>query len=427
MLLRNERVGERAALPFGPEVRRLAVLGRNVDVENLGDRGSSNVVAGEVTTALEGLRARSGVTVTHVTALDAAGETALREADAVVVVTGLQADDEGEGEIGAGDRASIALRESEIALIQRAAALNPRVVVVVEAGAAVTVDPWNDEVEAVLFTGYPGEEGGHALAEVLFGDVSPSGRLPFVIPAREGDLGDFDNTSATVTYGYLHGYRLLASRGVAARYDFGHGLSYTRFSRREPRLSAGEVALGGVVELSVEVRNEGAVRGVDVVQVYASVEGSPRAARPAGPARLHRAWSSPRRVAAGLGEGARWTTSRAWDEAGARWVLDLGATRHQVLDRARAQGTWRTWRRAGPRPRRPHRGGRGMAGARAPVGVAATRQVRPTVVSRRTRFRASPDGLRIASALPGVTGGDAATSGSRGGPRCVWGCSRAAG
>lgn len=337
VLLRNERVGERAALPFGPEVRRLAVLGRNVDVENLGDRGSSNVVAGEVTTALEGLRARSGVAVTRVASLDAAGETALREADAVVVVTGLQADDEGEGEIGAGDRASIALRESEIALIRGAAALNPRVVVVLQAGAALSVDPWNDEVEAVLFTGYPGEEGGHALAEVLFGDVSPSGRLPFVIPARESDLGDFDNTSPTVTYGYLHGYRLLASRGVAARYDFGHGLTYTRFSHRDARVSAGEVALGGAVEVSVEVRNEGAVRAVDTVQVYASVEGSPV---PRAPRDL-RGFA---RVALGPGESRRVSVTvrgddlARWDEAGARWVLDPLTYTLSVAESAAAQG-----------------------------------------------------------------------------------------
>ncbi|MFO0629581.1 MAG: glycoside hydrolase family 3 N-terminal domain-containing protein [Polyangiales bacterium] len=323
VLLRNERVGERPALPFGPEVRRLAVLGRNADVENLGDRGSSNVVAAEVVTALEGLRTRAGVTVTHVTTLDDAGEAAVREADAVVVVTGLQADDEGEGEIGAGDRASLALRESEIARIRGAAALNPRVVVVLQAGAAVTVDPWNDEVEAVLFTGYPGEEGGHALAEVLFGEASPAGRLPFVIPVREADLGDFDNTSPTVTYGYLHGYRLLASRGVRARYDFGHGLTYTRFAHRDVRASTGEVTLGGVVEVSVEVRNEGAARGVDVVQVYASAEGAtvlraPRDLR--GFARVELDPGESRRVTVTV----RGADLARWDEAGARWVLDPG-------------------------------------------------------------------------------------------------------
>jgi beta-glucosidase len=142
-----------------------------------------------------------------------------------------------------------------------------------------------------------------------------------VIPAQERDLGDFDNTSPTVTYGYLHGYRLLASRGVAARYPFGHGLTYTRFTHRDARVSAGEVSRGGAVEVSVEVRNEGAARGVDVVQVYASVEGSPvpRAPRDLrGFARVELGPGEARRVSVTV----RGDDLARWDEAGARWVLD---------------------------------------------------------------------------------------------------------
>jgi beta-glucosidase len=158
-----------------------------------------------------------------------------------------------------------------------------------------------------------------------------------VIPAREGDLGEFDNTSPTVTYGYLHGYRLLASRGVPSRYDFGHGLTYTRFSRRDARVSADEVALGGVVDVSVEVRNEGAVRGADVVQVYASVEGSPV---PRAPRDL-RGFA---RVELGPGEARRVTVTvrgddlARWDEAGARWVLDPLMYTLSVAESAAAQG-----------------------------------------------------------------------------------------
>lgn len=335
VLLRNEN----GALPFGAGLRRIAVLGRNADVENLGDRGSSSVVPTEVVTALEGVRARAGsaAQVSLVGALDPAGEAALRDADAVLVVTGLQADDEGEGEIGAGDRASLALPAGEVALIRRAAALNPRVVVVLEAGAAVTVEPWVDEVEAVLFTGYPGCEGGSALAEVLFGDVSPSGRLPFVIPAREEDLGVFDNTSATVTYEYLHGYRALASRGLRARYDFGHGLSYATFAHEDARVSAPTVALGGAVEVSVQVRNEGSARAADVVQVYASSPGSPvlRAPRDLrGFARVELDAGESRRVSVRV----RGDDLARWDEVGRRWTLDPLAYTLTVAQSAAAQG-----------------------------------------------------------------------------------------
>lgn len=125
--------------------------------------------------------------------------------------------------------------------------------------------------------------------------------------------------------------------GVAARYDFGHGLTYTRFSHRDARVSAGEVALGGAVEVSVEVRNEGAVRAVDTVQVYASVEGSPV---PRAPRDL-RGFA---RVALGPGESRRVSVTvrgddlARWDEAGARWVLDPLTYTLSVAESAAAQG-----------------------------------------------------------------------------------------
>lgn len=335
VLLRNER----STLPLGASVRRVAVLGRNADVENLGDRGSSSVVPTEVVTALEGMRARggSGVQVTHLAALDAEGERVVREADAVLVVTGLQSDDEGEGEIGAGDRASLALPPDEVALVRRVAALSERVVVVLEAGAAVTVDPWINEVEALVYSGYPGCEGGSALAEVLFGDVSPSGRLPFVVPVREEDLVAFDNASPSVEYGYLHGYRHLAATGAAARFDFGFGLSYTRFRHEAASLSAPTVSLGGTVELSLTVRNVGGVRGVDTVQVYASSPGSPvpRAPRDLrGFARVELGPGEAQRVSVAL----RGDELARWDEARRAWVLDPIDYTLTVAESAAAQG-----------------------------------------------------------------------------------------
>ena len=125
VLLRNEPSRGAPALPLdAAALRRLVVLGRNADVANLGDRGSSNVIAGDVVTALEGLRARAGagVAVTHLAGaiLDAAGQQAVREADAVVIVTGLQADDEGEATVGAGDRDGLALPPAEAWLVTSA-------------------------------------------------------------------------------------------------------------------------------------------------------------------------------------------------------------------------------------------------------------------------------------------------------------------
>ena len=339
VLLRNATVGARPALPFGADVRRVVVLGRNADIENIGDRGSSSVLPGEVITALEGIRARTGVAVMHVTGavLDAAAEGSLRAADAVVVVTGLQAGDEGEGEVGAGDRAGLALRAEEVALIRAAAALNPRTVVVLEAGAAVTLSDWHERVAAVLYAGYPGAEGGAALAELLWGDASPSGRLPFSIPVREEDLVVFDNTSPTVTYGYLHGYRDLAARGVAPAYAFGHGLTYSSFAHADVALSAPAVALGGTVDVSVSVRNTGAARATDTVQVYVSAVGSrvqraPRDLR--GFARVTLDAGASQRVTVTL----RGDDLAYWDEAASRWVLEAVPYTVTVAENAAAQG-----------------------------------------------------------------------------------------
>ncbi len=324
VLLRNETVRGSAALPLGA-VRRLVVLGRNADVENLGDRGSSNVLAGEVVTALEGIRARAGagVEVTHVAGatLDATAMAAVRAADAVVVVTGLQADDEGEGEVGAGDREGLELRASEVALIRAAAALNDRVVVVLEGGGAILTSGWREEVEAVVMAFYPGAMGGSALAEVLFGDAAPSGRMPFSVPEREADLPAFDNTADAVTYGYLHGYRHLARTGTAPAHAFGSGLSYTTFGYGELSLSAPTVRAGQTVTATVTVTNRGSVRAIETAQLYVAARGSRVERAP----RDLRAFAQ---VDLGPGESRAVTLSlRAddlayWDVATSTWALE---------------------------------------------------------------------------------------------------------
>ncbi|MDQ3031276.1 MAG: glycoside hydrolase family 3 C-terminal domain-containing protein [Myxococcota bacterium] len=254
----------------------IALLGRNADVDNIGDLGSSSVLPADVVTALEGLEERAGVTVTHVpgTALDAAAEAVVRGADAVVIVTGLDQDDEGEADIAAGDRETLALRAEEVALIRAAAAISDRVVVVLEGGSAITTSEWDAEIESLLFAFYPGSEGGRALADVLFGDVSPSGRLPFSIPEREEDLPLFDNVSHEVEYGYLHGYRHLAAATTSARFPFGFGLSYSTFELSELTLESDTVAPTGTLTATVRVTNTGAVRARETVQAYVSALGS---------------------------------------------------------------------------------------------------------------------------------------------------------
>jgi beta-glucosidase len=338
VLLRNEPADGAAAgappvLPFAPGVRRIVVLGRAADVENIGDTGSSRVLPSDVITALEGLVARAGsaVTVTHVggSTLGAAAEALVRAADVVVVVTGLLAADEGELTVGGGDRSSLALAPSEVALIHAVAAIHPAVVVVLEGGATLLTSDWESDVEGLIFAFYPGAQGGAALAGLLFGDVSPSGRLPFSIPEREADLPAFDDVSPTVTYGYFHGYRHLAHEGLAPRHAFGSGLSYARFEYSELALGAPTLAADGVLEATVLVTNTGAVAGRETVQLYVAALGS----------RVERAPQDLRaftQVLLAPGASARVSLRvsaddlRFWDVATSRWELEALAYEARV-------------------------------------------------------------------------------------------------
>lgn len=270
VLLRNES----GALPLDP-TGSYVVVGRTADVENIGDLGSSAVLASDVVTALEGIVAQAA-SVTHIpgSALTTADESAVAAADAVIVVTGLTHEDEGEGDIAAGDRETMELRASEIALIDAVAALNARVIVVLEGGSAILVERWVDRVPAILHAFYPGGEGGHAIADVLFGVESPSGRLPFSVPMSETDLPEFDNVSSAVTYGYFHGYRHLANEGTAPRYPFGFGLTYGTFTYDAMSLDAASIGPGGTLTVRVDVTNTGARSAIETVQLYVSAMGS---------------------------------------------------------------------------------------------------------------------------------------------------------
>lgn len=255
----------------------IVVMGPLADVENYGDRGSSDVQVSDVVTALEGFTAvADGPTITHVAGLelDAQAEAAITAADAVVVVVGLTADEEGESLVAAGDRESLALPAGHAELIGAVAALGRPTIVVLEGGASILVSDWVDDVDALLMAWYPGVEGGQAIAEVVFGDVEPSGRLPVSFPVAEADLPEFDNVSLEVTYGLLHGYRHLEANGTPAAFPFGHGLAYTTFEISTLALEASELGSDDTLVASVDVANTGARSGRATVQIYVGMPDS---------------------------------------------------------------------------------------------------------------------------------------------------------
>lgn len=284
VLLRNQAVrspapasaGGRAGagepvLPFDPErVESLAVLGRLAALPVTGDRGSSDVRAPSVVTVLDGLRAagdRWVINVSHQPGddLDAA-RLAATTADVAVVVVGYTHRDEGENVLRrGGDRRSLTLDPHDESLVRTVAAVNPRTAVVLVGGSAIVTESWREQVGAILMAWYPGMEGGHALARVLFGEVSPGGRLPCTWARSAEQLPPFDPDARRVRYGPLHGYRLMEATGRSPAFPFGFGLSYTTF---EHGRLAGTRSWDGTVRLTVPVVNTGTRTGDEVVQIY---------------------------------------------------------------------------------------------------------------------------------------------------------------
>jgi beta-glucosidase len=188
--------------------------------------------------------------------------------DVVILFAGLTNEWETEGE----DRQDMALRGDQVELIEAVAAANPNTIVVLNTGSPITMD-WLDRVAAVVQAWYPGQEAGNAIADVLFGDANPSGKLPTTFPKRLKDNPAYINypgENGQVTYGegLFVGYRYYDRKGIEPLFPFGYGLSYTTFAYSRLILSATEVAPGEPIRVSVDVENTGARAGQEVVQLY---------------------------------------------------------------------------------------------------------------------------------------------------------------
>ena len=209
----------------------------------------------------------------------------LKEADAVVVSVGFDRQTEKEDH----DR-TFALPQGQDELIEFAAEHNDNVIVVIYSGGAVDMSRWHDKVSAVLMGWYPGQEGGLAIARMLAGEISPSGRLPISIEARPEDNPTYDNyyvekpmtkrghSTLNVTYGegIFVGYRGYEKKGVSPLYPFGHGLTYTSFEYSDLMVSRN----GDGVDVTLTVTNTGNFDAAEVVQIYVG-EDNPCVARPA--------------------------------------------------------------------------------------------------------------------------------------------------
>ena len=199
-------------------------------------------------------------------ALARAVETA-GKADAVVLVVGTNGDWETEGN----DRASMSLPGSQDELIEKVCSVNPNTVVVLNTGSPVLM-PWFEKAPSILQCWFPGQEFGNAIADIIFGRVNPSGKMPTTIPYRLEDTPSFTTypgENHQVLYGedIFAGYRWYDKRDIAPRIPFGHGLSYTSFKYSGLKVAPRQKP-GDPIRVQIDITNTGDRSGKEVVQIY---------------------------------------------------------------------------------------------------------------------------------------------------------------
>jgi len=259
------------------EMDTLAVFGPLADMKNTGDHGSSHVRQKNIITPLQGIKNSVGnkINIIHNEGNDVdIAQQLAQSVDAVVLVVGYTSKDEGEYipliSKGLGDRINLGLKKDDIKLIEAIAKVNKKCVVVLVGGSAILMEEWKEKVPSILMAWYSGMEGGHALANILFGEVNPSGKLPFTIPKDQAHLPFFDIYVDEIEYGYYHGYTLMEKEKIEPAFPFGFGLSYTEYLYENIRVESAEEK----IIVSVNVSNIGAIAGEQIVQLYVGFENS---------------------------------------------------------------------------------------------------------------------------------------------------------
>ena len=282
-------------------IETIAVIGKLADVPSIGDHGSSWVTPPYTVTPLQGLQNQAGndIQILFDTGEDLEKVKSLaKQADVVLIVAGYEHDDEGEYIVMSsdmsyvtrprtfeqeeeakknkkwferfvgGDRLSLDLKGRDTRIIHAVSEMNDNVIVSVICGSAVTMEGWKEKVKGILLMWYPGMEGGNAWSNILFGEINPSGKLPFTIPERLDQLPSFDAFTEEIFYDYYHGYTLFDKSGDQPTWPFGYGLSYTTFSYDSVLVQTPTLQSGETLKIEVQVSNRGSMTGEEVVQLY---------------------------------------------------------------------------------------------------------------------------------------------------------------
>jgi beta-glucosidase len=290
VLLKNAN----STLPIPSTVKTIAVIGANVpymlstsaDVQTgtiafatdvrTGDLGSSRVYTDPTTSTSPFAGIQTAAQAKGMTVVT--GTTAATTADFYVVVAGMTPEDEGEEYTSAdgsgGDRLNFELDGKAATpiqdpLIEAVAALGKPMVVVLEGGSVISM-PWLSSVPAVVMAWYPGQDGGHALADLLLGNANFSGKLPVTWPNAFTDEPVFSAANKMTTMGYYVGYKYFDQNAITPLFPFGYGLSYTTFTYSNLLVPCSTVATDSVVDVQVEVTNSGTVDGDEVSMLFVS-------------------------------------------------------------------------------------------------------------------------------------------------------------
>lgn len=297
VLLKNDN----NVLPINAQVKKIAVIGENAIKKMTVGGGSSSLKVKKEVSPLEGITAMAGNNVQVVYARGYVGDVnteyngvvsgqsledkrpadvimaealaVAKDADVVLFFGGLNKADNQDCE-GA-DRLEMDLPYAQDELIEALAEANPNLAVIIISGNGVAM-PWVDKVSTVLQGWYCGSEAGNAIADVVFGKVNPSGKLPFTMTKRLEDFGAHalgaypgdENLKEEYSEGIFVGYRWMDKNNIEPLFPFGHGLSYTSFEYDDISINKSSFAKDGSVEVSVNVRNTGKLDGKEVVQLY---------------------------------------------------------------------------------------------------------------------------------------------------------------
>ena len=272
VLLKNDG----SVLPLdAAKIHTIALIGPFAGAAHTGGGGSSQVAPLYTVAPLDGLKnvAGANATIQYNDGSDTtAAASAAKAADVAIVMVGNR-DREG------ADRPNLSLPNHQDELVTAVAAANPRTIVVLKTGGPVLM-PWLAQVPAVLEAWYPGEEDGNVVANVLFGKVNPSGKLPVTFPKAEGDAPahtpeQWPGVDGVARYseGLKVGYRWYDAENIEPLFAFGHGLSYTTFSFKNLGVPK-QASAGQPLQVSVDVTNTGSRAGVEVAQAYVAFPSS---------------------------------------------------------------------------------------------------------------------------------------------------------